>query len=121
MAARYDFECKKCQHVYEEFTEYDEKGKYPKVKCPQCGSKSKIKLMSAPAFSFANPEGTDRWNSSSTGHDYRFKHNIPKVKEERAMAEAMSHMGANPYGAGGDADLDLDTGIHDAESRKGLS
>jgi hypothetical protein len=35
------------------------------------------------------------------------------------MAEAMSHMGTNPYGSGDD--IEMDVGIHDAESRKGLS
>lgn len=115
----YDFECKKCHHVYEELTEYDESGKYPKVKCPKCNSKKKLKLMSAPTFTFTNPEGTDRWNSAKSGHDYRFKHNIPKVQQERQMAEALSHMGTDPYG-GGD-DIEMDTGVHDAETRKGLS
>ena len=119
MACRYDFECKKCHHVYDALTEYDETGKYKKLKCPDCGSKSKLKLMSAPSFNFSNPEGTKRWNNVSTGHDYRFKHNIPKVKQERAMAEAMSHMGGNPYGSGDDTEMDV--GIHDAELRKGLS
>lgn len=115
----YDFQCKKCETVYEELVDYDEKGKYPGVKCPACGSKRKIKLMNACAYNFANPVGSDRWNSESGGHDYRFKHNIPRVKKEREMAEKLSHMGANPYGGG--SDMDLDPGIHDADSRKGLS
>lgn len=116
--ALYDFECQKCGKTYEEFTPYDETGKYKSVKCPECGSKKKIKLMTSCQFNFANPVGTDRWNSEATGHDYRFKHNIPKVKAEREMAEAMSHMGANPYGDAGD---DLAPGIYDPETRKGLS
>jgi len=70
---------------------------------------------------FTNPVGTDRWNSSSSGHDYRFKHNIPKVKAEREMAEQLSHMGSNPYGDTSDKDIQMDTGIHDADSRPGLS
>lgn len=100
-------------------TAFDATGKYKNVVCPECGSKQKEKRMSVPSFNFANPEGTDRWNNGSTGHDYRFKHNIPKVKQERAVAEALSHMGTDPYG-GGD-DIEMDTGIHDAEVRKGLS
>lgn len=115
----YDFECKKCNAQYEELVDYDEKGKYPGVKCPACGSKRKTKLISSCAFSFTNPVGTDRWNSADTGHDYRFKHNIPRVKKEREMAERLSHMGGNPYGNVDDSRLDV--GIHDAESRKGLS
>lgn len=119
MKGTYDFECKKCQTQYEEYAEFDPDGKYKGVKCPSCGSSRKTKLMSCCKFNFTNPVGTDRWNSERFGHDYRFKHNIPKVQKERAMAEAMSHMGGNPYGDVGMDDLD--EGIHDAESRKGLS
>ena len=79
--------------------------------------------MSCPAtVIFAQPEGCDKWNNSSTGHDYRFKHNIPKVQAERANAQKNSHMGADPYRDAQIAkDINLDIGIHDAESRKGLS
>lgn len=119
MRRMYDFECKKCKTVYEELTEYDATGKYKGVKCPHCGSKRKIKLMNCCAFNFTNPVGTDRWNSDDTGHDYRFKHNAPNVKKEREMAEQMSHMGADPYGALNDVSQ-YDEGIHDATARKGL-
>ena len=80
-------------------------------------------MMSSPNFAFSNPEGTDRWNNTSTGHDYRFKHKIPKVKQERKIAEAVSHMGTDPYGSSDmlKKDIEMDTGIHDAKSRKGLS
>lgn len=116
----YEFRCKnkKCGQKYEEITAYDETNKYPGVKCPHCGSKRKEKMLSCANFTFAQPVGTDRWNNS---HDYRFKHNIPKVQKEREMAQAMSHMGANPYGDTSAADIELDTGVHDAESRPGLS
>lgn len=116
----FEFVCKKCKTQYDELCEYDETGKWAKVKCPECGSKKKEKLLSIANFQFAQPEGTDRWNSDSKGHDYRFKHNIPKVKQERAMAEAMSHMG-NPYMDNSASDIELDTGIHDPETRGGLS
>lgn len=89
----FNFECKKCKHCYEEMVPYDPKGKYSKVKCPECGSKSKTKLIAAPAFNFTNPEGTDRWNSDTSGHDYRFHHRLPKVLNERMEAEKKSHMG----------------------------
>lgn len=69
--------------------------------------------MSQCSFNFSNPVGTGRWNSDSTGHDYRFKHNIPNVKKQRKMAEAMSHMGSNPYGKSDDSQK-FDTGVHDA-------
>lgn len=116
----YEFECNKCKLKYDDLVvSYDETGKWPTVKCPECGSKKKTKLMSNCQFNFANPEGTDRWNSQSTGHDYRFKHNIPKVKKEREMAEALSHMGSSPYKSIDDTPLDV--GIHDPETRGGLS
>ncbi len=119
----FEFRCKNCNVVYDALTAFDETNKYKGVECPECGSKKKDKLMSGCAIVFAQPEGTDKWNSDSTGHDYRFKHNIPKVKQEREMAEALSHMGTDPYGSGDmlESDINMDTGIHDAESRKGLS
>lgn len=119
----YEFECKSCKANYEALASFDETGKYKTVVCPECGSKKKEKRISAPNFAFAQPEGTDKWNSESSGHDYRFKHNIPKVKEERAMASALSHMGTDPYGGSEmlAEDIELDTGIHDPETRIGLS
>ena len=83
----YEFCCKKCKNVYEELTSHDPTGKYKDVACPSCKSKSKEKLMSACSYQFSNPEGTDRWNSESSGHDYRFHHNLPKVLAERQRAE----------------------------------
>lgn len=117
----YRFECKKCKKEYYELCSYDSTGKYSKVKCPHCKSKSKMQLITSCSFQFTNPVGTDRWNSDSTGHDYRFKHNIPKVQQERQMAEALSHMGSSPYKDTTEDDLNLDTGIHDPETRGGLS
>lgn len=119
--ATFEFICKKCEAKYDEICAFDKTGKYPSVVCPECGSKRKEKLMSCCSFTFAQPEGTDRWNSDSGGHDYRFKHNIPKVKAERAMAEALSHMGSDPYVDNSLADMALDTGIHDADGRSGLT
>lgn len=109
----YDFVCLKCENGFESLSQYDETGEYPGVVCPQCGSTTKKKVPSKFAFSFANPEGTDRWNSDSYGHDYRFKSKIPQVQAERQLAEAASHMGAQPYTFGSDAGT-YDTGIHDA-------
>lgn len=101
----YEFLCEKCEQKYEELTSYDESGKYAKVVCPHCGSKKKTKLVSNCNFTFANPVGTDRWNSDSSGHDYRFKYNQPRVRAEREAAEKASHMGI-PYDASlGEKDL----------------
>ncbi len=117
----YEFECKSCNKTYDALAKYDETDKYEEVECPHCESKEKTKLMSCSNFAFSNPVGTDRWNNSSTGHDYRFKHNIPNVKKEREMAEKLSHMGQNPYSDTSEADIELDTGIHDPEERPGMS
>ncbi len=115
-----EFECKKCKVKYESIRPFDETGKYKEVQCPDCGSKSKKNLVTGCNWAFAQPQGTDKWNSASGGHDFRFKHGIPKLKQDREMATAISHMGANPYGDGPD-DISLDTGIHDPETRGGLS
>lgn len=117
----FEFKCKKCNNQYETLTSFDKTGKYSKVACPKCNSKKKENLISLCQHTFSDPVGTDKWNSDSTGHDYRFKHNTPKVKAERERAEALSHMGADPYGSTMDHDLNLGEGIHDPEFRPGLS
>lgn len=92
----YEFECKKCEKVYSEIATFDETNKYKGVQCPHCGCKRKKKLMSVCNFTFTNPVGSKRWNSESSGHDYRFHHNLPKVIAERQAAE--EHGGsAAPY------------------------
>ena len=78
-------------------TNYDETGKFADVECPKCHSKNKTKGVSACGVTFTNPEGTRSWISESQGHDYRFKHNLPKVIEQRKEAELRSHVGAKPY------------------------
>jgi putative FmdB family regulatory protein len=93
----YEFECKKCKKEYEAHSSYDETGKYNSVKCPNCGSKRKNKLISKVNFNFGNPVGTDRWTSDDQGHDYRYKYNLPNVKKQREYAEKHSHVGAAPY------------------------
>lgn len=99
----YELECKKCGHDYDIMSTMSAREEnIKKAKCPDCGSKSKISLVSATNFAFSNPEGTDKFNNS---HDYRFKHKMEKpggVKEQRKMAEAVSKMGTDPYG---DADI----------------
>ena len=61
-------------------------------------SKSKNRLISNCSFQFANPEGTDLYRES---HDYRFEHNKPKVRAERAAAAAYKGTSGkanpNPY------------------------
>jgi putative FmdB family regulatory protein len=91
--ARYEFRCEDCGKDYDEFASFDPEGQYPSVVCPYCQSSKKKRLMSAFSFNFSNPEGTDRWNSDTSGHDYRWNHNQPKVQQERQIAEQVSHMG----------------------------
>lgn len=121
----HEFECKKCQatygHLFITFVESEDKKELKKVKCPKCNSASKNRIMSVPSFAFAQPEGTDKYNNS---HDYRFYHNHEKeggIRDQRAQAEAMSHMGANPYKDTSGKDIELDTGIHDVNERPGLT
>ena len=93
----YEFRCKKCQSVYEEMSAYDPKGKYPKIKCPECKSSRKEQLVGGCGYAFTNPIGTDRWTSDGQGHDYRFEYNKPNVRKQREFAEKHSHVGPNPY------------------------
>jgi len=96
----YAFECKKCSHVWEDIAEYDKTGKYSKIFCPSCKSKSKNKLVTACRIKFTNPVGTDVWNSEAAGHDYRHKWNMDRpngVRDQRKNAQENSHMGAEPY------------------------
>jgi putative FmdB family regulatory protein len=48
----YEFKCKKCENKYDLLCKYDKTEKYPKVKCPECGSKKKEKLISNFSASF---------------------------------------------------------------------
>ena len=117
----YTFKCSKCESKFEELAKFDEACIFPDVKCPECGSKKKEFLISPVSFAFSNPIGTDRWTSDGSGHDYRFHYNAPNVKKQRQIAEATSHMGANPYTDTSEKDLKLGEGIHDPEFRPGLS
>ena len=121
----YEYECKKCHtkysYLFSTFAATEDKKELKKVKCPECKSSSKTRLIGCPNFKFAQPEGTDRYNNS---HDYRFHHEYNKpggTKDQREQAEALSHMGANPYGDTSASDIELDTGIHDVEERPGLT
>ncbi len=121
----YEYRCKKCEthydHLFSTFAESEDKKELKKVKCPECGSSSKTRLVSCPSFKFAQPEDTDRYRNS---HDYRFHHNYNKpggVKDQREQAEALSHMGSTPYSDTSASDIELDTGIHDVEERPGLT
>ena len=94
----YDFKCSECDFVYCERSSYDETGVYEGVICPECGAEKKEKLFNTSiSFNFANPVGTDRWNSMTSGHDYRYKHNAPDIAANRQNAEDQSHMGKEPY------------------------
>jgi len=66
------------------------------VSCPNCSSSKKEKLISSCSFNFSNPVGTDRWNSQNSGHEYRFKHNLPNVIEQRKRAE-IAQKTISPY------------------------
>ena len=42
----YEFRCKKCSHVFEEFV-FSSNADYDDISCPTCGEKNSEKLMSA--------------------------------------------------------------------------
>jgi putative FmdB family regulatory protein len=97
---RYEFQCE-CGEVYDVWAKMADKDKEVKAaKCPKCGSKSKDEIMGAPSVKFSNPVGTDRWNSESKGHDYRYKYNMDKkggTRDQRKAAERASRVGSEPY------------------------
>jgi len=97
---RYEFTCEQCGEVIDLFCSMAEKkDAVKKIKCEKCSS-TEIQENFGFLFNFSNPEGTDRWNSESTGHDYRFKHNYEKpggTADQRKNAERHSHVGDDPY------------------------
>lgn len=97
----YEFKCKKCNFIYDVFSNINEKEiNVKKAKCEKCNSKSKEEIIGVPSYKFSNPVGTDKWNSDSKGHDYRHNYNMDRkggVRDQRRMAEESSHVGANPY------------------------
>jgi len=97
----YEMNCEGCGGVYDVWSSMSKKDEsVGSAKCPSCGSGEKTEIVGCPSMNFTNPVGTDRWNSESTGHDYRFKHNMHKpggTKEQRAAAARASKVGAEPY------------------------
>lgn len=90
----YAFQCLKCKTRYEELTEYDASDKYKGVRCPDCKSKRKKKLLDYNInVAFENPKESSKWDNFS----YRAGFNMEKAKGERRVAAAKSHMGTNPY------------------------
>jgi putative FmdB family regulatory protein len=98
---RYEMQCLNCEEVYDVWSKIAEKDEsVKKAACPSCNSKKKEEIFGCPSVKFANPVGTDRWNSDSKGHDYRFKYNMDKpggTRDQRAAAERASKVGAEPY------------------------
>lgn len=90
----YEFQCKKCDTIYDEIVAYDEKGKYPTVKCPKCGGKKKDKLLSQiGGIIFSDPTTSSKYDNFG----YRAGHLMNKAQNERRAAQEASHMGSNPY------------------------
>lgn len=98
---RYEMKCEKCDEVYDVWSSMASKeSSVASAECPSCKSLQKTELIGCPSVSFANPVGTDRWNSDSRGHDYRFKHSMDKPggpRDQRAAAARASKVGPNPY------------------------
>lgn len=116
----YSFKCNKCDITYEELTKYRKDGDYSSIKCPDCDSGDQERLPSVCNYAFAQPEGTKKWDNQKTGHDYRFKHKLPKVLEERKNAEIAKLNGeTEPYNK--IDDFHMGEGVHDPETRPGLA
>ncbi len=108
----YQFECNECECRYDKLTSWDDELKFPGIKCPECQSENKTKLLSQTSVIFKNPEGTDKWNS----HSYRFGHKAEQAQEQRRQAEEGSHVGRNPYKDDPTAGTaDIDSGKHFGE------
>lgn len=94
-------QCSDCHEVYDVWSKIAEKEKsVKKAVCPICNSNSKEEIFGCPSVKFANPVGTDRWNSEAKGHDYRFKYNMDKpggTRAQRIAAEKASKVGPEPY------------------------
>ena len=58
----YEFRCKKCGHVFEEFV-FSSKKDYNDITCPTCGEKKSEKLMSA----FCSTSSTSSGFGASAG------------------------------------------------------
>jgi putative FmdB family regulatory protein len=98
---RYEMKCDGCDEVYDVWSKIAEKeDSVKKARCPKCESENKTEIFGCPSVKFANPVGTDRWNSESKGHDYRFKYNMYKpggTRDQRTAAARASKVGAEPY------------------------
>lgn len=98
---RYEMMCDKCQEVYDVWSSMSRKDEsVSEAACPSCGGKKKTEIMGCPSVAFSNPVGTDRWQSDSKGHDYRFKYNMDKpggTRDQRKAAERASKVGKEPY------------------------
>jgi putative FmdB family regulatory protein len=97
----YEMICDGCGGAYDVWSSMSKKEEsVGGAVCPSCGSAEKTEIVGCPSVNFTNPVGTDRWNSESTGHDYRFKHNMDKpggTRDQRTAAARASKVGAEPY------------------------
>lgn len=78
----YDFQCKKCNHVFEELIEFVD---IPKVRCQKCNSKRVTKLLNGALGLGLN-----------TSFDFRAKKNFEKAQIESFTAKA-KFGGRSPY------------------------
>lgn len=110
----YEFKCNDCSHEWEELAKFDSTGKYPQVHCPECESKNKEQMMGL--ISIGGPTAAKMGN-----FNYRAGFNMNKAQGERRAAEAASHMGSTPYVDTSVKDFNMGEGVHDPETRSGLT
>ena len=110
----YDFRCKKCEHEWDVLTPYDETKEYKSVKCPECGSNKKEQLIKG-CFAIGGPT-----SSKMDNFGYRAGYNMEKAQGERRAAEEAAG-GDSPYSFGAESDFAMGEGLHDPETRPGMS
>jgi putative FmdB family regulatory protein len=62
----YEFKCKKCQHVFEEFV-FSSNSDSDKIECPECGEQNADKLMSAFSSTGTSSVGSAAASCSTSG------------------------------------------------------
>jgi putative FmdB family regulatory protein len=62
----YEFKCKKCDHVFEEFV-FSSNSNFEEIICPVCGEKNADKLMSAFSSSGFSSMGSGAPSCGSSG------------------------------------------------------
>jgi len=82
----FDFECKHCDHVFENWDTSDRTASYP---CPECGTPGATRRVSTPRFDYAGmvTSGSGSTDGLSTSIDKWAKARKEKIKIEKRNME----------------------------------